>query len=342
MEKKKTRYLYLDVMNILACIAVVTAHHNNQLHTFEDSWRWTFSLGVECLVYWAVPVFLMISGATLMGFHQRCSLKTYFTRRFTRTVIPWLLWSIGMLIWKTHTGQITVEEPGFSAYAGLILRNGVEGIYWFFGTLFGCYLMIPVLTYLTPYRKALWYGVALIFTLSLLQPLVSLWTPLSDDGVNAVRNSLIVYILLGYLLNTAEFSKKQRLALYFAGIMAVVFRFSVTYLVSMDTQTTSLLVRGTKMCNTIVFSSAVFVFLKNVDWERIIPQKAKKLVTTLASYSFGVYLLHKVVIYYELEFLGLTLKSMAFKTVCVALTYGISVLIIYCLKKIPLIGKYIC
>lgn len=337
----KQRVLYFDVMNILACLAVVTAHHNNHLHSYEASPNWLFSLGVECLVYWAVPVFLMVSGATLMGFHQRCGLKQYFTRRVTRTVIPWLLWSTALLLWKLKTGQIPGgEEP--LHYIRLVLSNQVEGIYWFFGTLFGCYLMIPFLTWLTPHRKALWYGVAVIFLLSLFQPLLAQYAPLGDPPVTALRNSLVIYILLGYLLNTADLSKKQRLGLYLAGLFCVLMRFGVTWAVSAQNQATSLVVRGTKMCNTIVFSSAVFVFLKQVDWEKVLPAAVRRILPELAGCSFGVYLLHKVVMYYQQQLLGLALTDMVYKTLWVPVTYGSCVLIIWCLKKLPFIGKYIC
>ena len=328
-------------MNVLACVAVVTAHHNNQLHSFSESFGWLFSLGVECLVYWAVPVFLMVSGATLMGFHQRCGLKEYFRRRFLRTVIPWLLWSTGILLWKLETGQIAGGE-GTVHYLRLILSNQVEGIYWFFGNLFGCYLMIPLLTWLTPHRKALWYGAAGIFLLSVFQPLLARYAPLSDDGITALRNSLIIYILLGYLLNTAELTKKQRLLLYAAGILSVLMRFGVTWVLSVENQATSLAVRGTKMCNTILCASAVFVFLKHVDWERILPGVVRRVLPSLAGCSFGVYLLHKVVMYYEQQLFGLKLTDMVYKTLWIPVTYAVCIAIIWLLKKIPILGKYIC
>lgn len=341
LTSQKSRILYFDAMNVLACIAVVAAHHNNQLHSYSESFGWKFSLAAECLLYWAVPVFLMVSGATLMGFHKRCSLKQYFLRRFTRTVIPWLLWSTFILLWKLRIGQIqSGEGPVF--YLGLILTNQVEGIFWFFSTLFGCYLLIPLLTWLTPYRKALWYAVVSIFLLSLLHPLVPKYTPISNDAVTALRNSLVIYILLGYLLNTAELSKKQRMLLYLAGILSVIFRFTVTWVVSAEQHATSLLVRGNKMCNTAVTSSAVFVFLKHVDWEKILPKSLRRLLPTLAACSFGVYLLHHVIMYYEQNLFDVTLAHMAYKTLWVPVTYGVCVLAILLLKKIPFLGKYIC
>lgn len=59
-EQKKQRLLYIDILNILACLAVISLHHNGLVHSFEDTLAWRESLVVECGLYWAVPVFLMI------------------------------------------------------------------------------------------------------------------------------------------------------------------------------------------------------------------------------------------------------------------------------------------
>lgn len=335
------RVLYFDVMNVLACMAVVAAHHNNQLHSFSNSFGWVFSLGMECLLYWAVPIFMMVSGATLMGFHKRCSLREYFQRRILRTVVPWLIWSTVLLLWNLKIGQIPGGE-GPVYYLRLILTNQVESIYWFFSTLFGCYLMIPFLTRLIHHRTALWYGAAVIFLLSLFQPLLASYAPISNDSITTLRNSLIIYVLLGYLLNTAQLSKKQRIWLYIAGALSVMMRFGVTWVLSVENQATSLAVRGAKMCNTIACASAVFVFLKHTDWEKLLPAWLKKALPTLAGCSFGVYLLHRVVMHYEQQWFGLRLSDMVYKTLWIPVTYFVCIAIIWLLKKIPVLGKYIC
>lgn len=50
MQKK--RVLYFDVLNILACIAVISLHHNGVVHTYSNSWTWKNSIdrGDRCLL----------------------------------------------------------------------------------------------------------------------------------------------------------------------------------------------------------------------------------------------------------------------------------------------------
>ena len=76
MQKK--RVLYFDVLNILACIAVISLHHNGVVHTYSNSWTWKTALLVETGAYWAVPVFLMLSGATLMNYRKNYDTVTFF------------------------------------------------------------------------------------------------------------------------------------------------------------------------------------------------------------------------------------------------------------------------
>ncbi len=39
-EQKKQRLLYIDILNILACLAVISLHHNGLVHSFEDTLAW--------------------------------------------------------------------------------------------------------------------------------------------------------------------------------------------------------------------------------------------------------------------------------------------------------------
>ena len=80
MSEKK-RYAYFDYLSIAACIAVLYMHHNGLAHHYEKSAMWLISMGIECLCFWAVPVFFMISGAKLMNYRERHTTKEFIKRR---------------------------------------------------------------------------------------------------------------------------------------------------------------------------------------------------------------------------------------------------------------------
>ena len=341
-QPKGNRLLYFDVMNILACISVLILHHNTAVHTFANGRSWIFSLVMECAFYWAVPIFMMVSGANLLGYHKKYSTGTFFRKRFIRTFIPWLIWSAAVLFWKLKIGSITPKANTFAAYFNLIFQNNVESRYWFFRSLFSCYLMLPVLTYLTEHKSTMWYAFVVALLLYSIQPMIQLFQPLRQGIFQLNSDGLILYFLLGWLLNNTQLSKKQRILIYILGIAGVTFRFVYTYTMSVEAHATNTAIKGYRMFHAVTLSAAVFVFLKHVNWEKLLPQWLKKALPKLASYSFGVYLIHSVVIFYEQKLLHLSVRDMAFKTICVPLTYVICILIVALLKKIPFLGKYIC
>lgn len=87
------RIVYIDILNIAACIAVIFLHMNGFAHHYAPNSLWKSSLVFECIFYWAVPIFLMISGANLLDYRKRYDTKTFFKKRFTKILIPWIFWS---------------------------------------------------------------------------------------------------------------------------------------------------------------------------------------------------------------------------------------------------------
>lgn len=90
---KGKRVVYMDLLNIFACLAVVFLHCNNTVHIYAPGKNWAFSLVIEVAFYWAVPIFLMISGANLMRYRDRYDTKTFFEKRLAKTFIPFVIWS---------------------------------------------------------------------------------------------------------------------------------------------------------------------------------------------------------------------------------------------------------
>lgn len=196
----KKRILYFDILNILSCIAVIALHHNSRIWKFEVSNGWRLSLFIECFFYWAVPIFLMISGANLLNYREKYDTKVFLKKRVLKTVIPWFVWSLIVLIWKIKTSQLVLEEKTLTYLLDLILNYKVENVYWFFGALFACYLAIPVFSMLVKERKILWYIVGMNFIFLSCVPILQLVSKIQFTLDVPVVGSLIIYVILGYLL----------------------------------------------------------------------------------------------------------------------------------------------
>ena len=62
---QKEHYFYIDILRILACLCVIYMQCNRIADPYTDTSVYRQRMFVETIAYWAVPVFFMISGATL-------------------------------------------------------------------------------------------------------------------------------------------------------------------------------------------------------------------------------------------------------------------------------------
>lgn len=198
LEEMKERVYYFDFLNVIACMAMLALHHNLIVHNYSADSSWWQALIVEVVCYWAVPVFFMLSGATLMRYRERYSTREFFVHRFRRAVVPFVVWS---LIWVALQ-YVTGKDTDLSLFhiADGIIHTTYQPVYWFFIPLFGIYLLMPVLSMLREYRRVLIYLAVLIFIVTgVVDPLLS-WGGVAP--VKSMQNAMagpILFAVLGFL-----------------------------------------------------------------------------------------------------------------------------------------------
>ena len=90
----RERKVYLSLARVLCAFAVVLIHTNGCFYEFNIDECWGWANVIESGLGFAVPVFIMVSGATLMDYSHRYSTKEFFKKRVIKTVIPYLVWSV--------------------------------------------------------------------------------------------------------------------------------------------------------------------------------------------------------------------------------------------------------
>ena len=66
-----------------------------------------------------------------------------------------------------------------------------------------------------------------------------------------------------------------------------------------------------------------------------------KLISKMSSCSFGIYLIHKIVMTYEIKVLAINTRSWEWRTIGAICTYIICLGIVYVIKKIPILKKIV-
>ena len=342
----KKRILYIDILNIIACICVVAMHCNGIVHMFSNSRAWKTSLLVETLAYWAVPVFFMITGATLLDYTKKYSTRKYMKKRVEKTVIPFLVWSIFFLVVGIHTGTWKLSDLTPLKIVSMIFNSQVNVIYWFFPAMFTVYLGIPVFAHIKEEsrNKILNYLIAYGLVMVSIVPCICtiLGIPFNASFSPAVCGGYMLLVLIGYKLANTPLDKKARCMIYACGIAGWAIRFFSTLYGSMRIGDLDKTFWG--YCNfpSVMLSIAVFVWFKYHDWSKLERNnRCQKVIGAISGCSFGIYLLHYLFIWQLPIKYGIHIDSWQWRILGTIGIYLVSLLIVYIIKKIPVVKKIV-
>lgn len=340
--KEKKRIIYFDILNILACICVIFLHMNGIVHNYSNSRSWKTALIFEVICYWAVPVFIMLSGATLFKYKERYDTKTFFKKRFIKVLIPWVIWSFILYIANNKKLDIIQFIKDF-------VYCRIEGIYWFFPLILYLYCLIPIFSIFTEkveYRKILKGIFVFIFIFrAIIYPMCIIFDKSfpSIFGYCLEQNGYIMFLILGYLISTTNLTKKKRMLIYCLGVIAAITRYLYTYCFSIRDEIVNRDLFDYCSAVSVLLAISVFVFIKNINWEKMI-NKFKitpKILSEISACSFGVYLIHMLVKNHVTDILKLNVFSIWYRTIGAVGLYIICLMIVYIIKKIPIVKKIV-
>lgn len=339
---QKKRYFYIDILNILACLCVIFMHCNGIAHEYSDTTAWKQSMFIETVAYWAVPVFFMISGATLFDYREKYQTGVYFKKRFLKTGIPFVVWTVINLILKVKLGQMDFQM-GISGVVNTFTNTSAEQVYWFFIPLFMVYLAMPVLSLLKDYRHILVYMAGMAFLIYSVYPICCIFLQIPANGSIQfpVVSGYLLYVILGYLLATTEISKMTRIIFYMLAVTGAALRYGTTVLWSSESTGLNQTFWGYMAFPAVFLAVGVFVAAKYIPWESLfrLPE-IRQAISRLAGTGFGVYLMHMIVFRALQHLTGLGMTSGWWRFIMPFVIYGICVAAVLILKKIPVL-KYI-
>lgn len=336
----------IDVMNIAACVAVVALHVNGGIWGFARNLNWAMMLITECVCYWAVPVFFMITGATLLDYRLRYSTKVFFQKRFTKTGIPFIFWSIVSIFWAVYISHYLPPDvlSNLGSFLDAIVNTKGMSIYWFFPPLFALYLAIPVFSQISEdkRRNTFLYGSAIAFIICSCLPLLLSFLKVSFNMPVIGGAGYCEYLFLGYYITHYNIPKKIRTRMiYPLGAFGLLLRYVGTLVESFHIEAVGGTFSGYERFPCVVFSVAVFVWFWYHDWSFLNSGKKKHFLRVVSGASFGVYLTHFYILRYFVDTLQLDMQSWQWRVWGVPAVYLSSLIITLALKRVPRINKLV-
>ena len=332
---------------MFAIFAVVINHCTISGKLDIQSFDWSVSNFYFSVVQWGVPVFVMISGALFLGREQ--TLQKLFRKNILRIVTAFVFWSVFYACWRYF---VTHEKHSIRE----MLLSMIKGHYhmWFLFVIVGLYMIVPFLNKIVENQKLAVYYVILAFLFSFLFPQMIELIGLKYTGPSEIMNEFISklrmefvlgysgYFVLGYLLSRIRINKIAEIIVYLLGICG----FAITVFVSARFARSDIstgIVFGGLTVNVLLCSAAVFVFAKQHLNKPYQNEKAVKVLSYLSKSTFGVYLVHPLVIDCLSRFAGISALSFspiisipAIALLVFTVSMGVSAI----LNRIPFVKKW--
>lgn len=343
MQKKKI--LYLDILRIIASLAVIAIHvaaQNWNSYTV-DTFEWGAFNFFNSMSRWAVPVFCMISGALFLDCDRNVKIKKLYSKNILRMVISFTVWSVFYLFLIYDVKTLSITE---------IIKTVCTGNYhmWYIFLIIGFYALVPVLRKISATKESSLYFIIISIIVTFIIPAITLlpklgWTSaiISKAFLNLTLG-YTPYFFMGHYIVKYDIKKKFKNLIYLLGIMSAVLIPAGTLVVSQ--------LKGKFYGEfysydslTVLFQSLfVFVLVKDIFEGKSFSKGTEKVISSLSKDTFGVYMVHVFsIIFIErmFRFESVTINPYIAIPVIVIGSYIISEIISFILNRIPIVNKYI-
>jgi len=350
MASKTENIQWLDTLRALATLGVIIIHISSPLvnMTFGKNMPyWWIGNVVDSAVRFAVPLFLMLSGATMLGKEYKPG--EFYKKRVLRVLVPFLFWMV--VYWIFRWAMLLPKQQPHDFHAilnwavDLFLKEGISKHFWYIYMILSIYLFLPFVGKVI--RKC--NDTVIIFFLLgwIIFNFVLRSFPInqycwSGDYANKFLGYILHsgYLILGYYLpGLPVSSKKIRIPAAVFFILSVAISAVFTYILSKNAHRLNLSMYSYLLINTTIQSISIFMLAKDLSIKNKFISWTQQ---TISNYSYGIYLVHILV-------LGIFFRNGIFWTMAhplislpllVVLTTVSSIGIIFVLRKIPF-GKYV-
>ncbi len=326
--KTKERIFYYDFLRAFAIIAVIICHVDIFYGSLSTPLQIIAKLTFHDIGRIGVPIFLMISGALLLN--REYVLSDFLKRRFTRIIYPFVFWmfliSIGLICFNSS----------FDFILGVI--TGDFSVAWYFWTLIGIYLSIPIInSFVRDYgEKGLEYFLVIWIVIVFLQMIHHY--PLFANFRLDFFVGCMGYLILGYYLINKDFKLDDKKLLILSLILLII---SLGIYVFCDYNKIDLINSIYLNIPMILIASSFILIVKSIDrltsFKRIKSNIIGDSIVSVSKHSYGMYFSHVIV----LKVLSMVNPhSNLLFPIMVILMVVLSWLLVYIVNRIPFLRKF--
>lgn len=349
-QKKSGYQLYIDILRIVACFSVIMLHASAQpwYSLPVDGIGFKIANSYDALFRFGVPVFVMISGALFLAPDREITIKKLYRHNILRLAVLYVFWSClyGLM-----------DCRGFDP-AGIgwkdVLREMILGRYhlWFLPMILGIYVLLPILKVWINHasKKNIEYFLLLFFLCQILcETIRAIYSSnMTDYVLNLFQPEMVCsylgYFVLGYYLVHIGVEKKWHKVIYGGALAGGVLNVLLgNFLAERAGEPTGAIYDSFGIFTALI-SVALMIWAKETFSRKKCGKKMEAVIRELSAATLGIYVMHvgliEILEKYGIDsqrvplIFGIPLLAMGSFVIC----FMISAL----LRRIPVVGKYIC
>ncbi|MDD4028026.1 MAG: acyltransferase family protein [Bacilli bacterium] len=334
------KIFYLDVLRIIACFLVIVNHTVGCILDYEGFINTTFYCVSFSLCKIGVPLFLMITGVLILD-------KDYDYKKIFKSIfkifVPLLIISISFYI-----RDVGLKGFDFIDFIKLFLSKPYIVSYWYLLALIGLYITVPFIQKLIKdfKNKDYIYFIVLFLLLPSTLSLISKYLNVNFSSyfLWSFFPIFMCIPICGNYISKIELKKIYFIISLFVIIISYAGMFLSLYIPFLQGNAISYKLDGYNTLPVLLMAISLFYIIRYTLEKKSISQFVEKLIFTVASTTFGIYLIHTM-LHYKL-YTYIFKKIFMFNGIIgvILLEIGVFIvcsIIIYILKKIPIIKKYL-
>ena len=289
---------WVNSLRVIAMFLVVILHTTSpMLMAFgkETTSYWLIADFYNALSRFAVPVFVMITGALLL--HREYELGDFLKRRLWRIIPPFIFWSLIFVLYSWYNEDINFTDSTSTNIMLILhqLKYGASYHLWYVYMLIGLYFIIPILGKFVRNasdKELLYFLILWLVVMAINQPYLIRYNPQIDLHY---ITGYIGYLVLGHYLAFRKFPERCTAAWFsilFLTTLAIII--AGTYFASTYYKNLSIIFYDPISPPIVILSAAAFMVGK-LSTVKLSP-KVKTVRDFVGSYTFGIYLSHALIL----------------------------------------------
>jgi len=293
---------YYDWIRIYSSFGVILIHVSaqNWHKTFPGQYEWEIFNFYDSIMRWSVPEFFMISGALFLN--KSSSIKKIFKKNVMKIGISYIFWSLVYCIKEKLIKNINLQD---------FILKFIVGHYhlWFLRSINTLYMIVPFLFLVVKNKNISNYFLILSFISTFIFRNIYLYSKYFIKKkiiiiIERIYNKLdikyvsgdIFYFIFGYYLNKINTKDIKLELIIYSFSIGMIFGANISSYISNREKKRIGDFYSYYSIHVLIQSIAIFIFFKNYFNNLNFNKKYKKIIKNLGNYTFGIYLIHPLIL----------------------------------------------